>query len=494
MSLKKLLLFGAALFAICSLLVILLGQRYTVKLTEADLQDPLPDDAGSVEVRIDGADPAAEITGFEIKDGALLIGFSPLRRGKTDVGVYYGGKTQFLFRIVTGPLGVLTYDTPFGDSTGDIAVPVSSILFLLAALYHEIGKLRREIKESLYRYSNVMRTGLIVFLCFFILTTARQCFGYRGIVDSASEFLSTVHYFSLIVLPVASLLSVLVALSSISLMRREGRSWRNMLGVILGAALCLLTLLPGALGEYLQWSPNAILDVHNERGAGLYIELLTEGVISMFVTYLECILIGTVIFGIAAARHIPAFDKDYIIILGCMIREDGTLTPLLRSRADRALEFARMQKEKTGRDIFFLPSGGRGADEPLSEAEAIGRYLSQEGVPEDRILPETRSTDTRENMLFSSELIKEHSGGKEVKIAFSTTNYHVFRAGLTADRLGLSAEGIGSPTKRYFWINAFVREFIATMVSERMKHAAVIAAAAAMIIIAVLIKYLSVVL
>ncbi|MBO4322506.1 MAG: hypothetical protein J5919_05850, partial [Clostridia bacterium] len=192
MSFKKLLLFGAALFAICSLLVILLGQRYTVKLTEADLQDPLPADAGSVEVRIDGADPAAEITGFEIKDGALLIGFSPLRRGKTDVGVYYGGKTQFLFRIVTGPLGVLTYDTPFGDSTGDIAVPVSSILFLLAALYHEIGKLRR-----------------------------------------------------------------------------EGRSWRNMLGVILGAALCLLTLLPGALGEYLQWSPNAILDVHNERGAGL---------------------------------------------------------------------------------------------------------------------------------------------------------------------------------------------------------------------------------
>ena len=417
MSLKKLLLFGAALFAICSLLVILLGQRYTVKLTEADLQDPLPDDAGSVEVRIDGADPAAEITGFEIKDGALLIGFSPLRRGKTDVGVYYGGKTQFLFRIVTGPLGVLTYDTPFGDSTGDIAVPVSSILFLLAALYHEIGKLRR-----------------------------------------------------------------------------EGRSWRNMLGVILGAALCLLTLLPGALGEYLQWSPNAILDVHNERGAGLYIEFLTEGVISMFVTYLECILIGTVIFGIAAARHIPAFDKDYIIILGCMIREDGTLTPLLRSRADRALEFARMQKEKTGRDIVFLPSGGRGADEPVPEAEAIGRYLSAAGVPEDRILTETRSTDTRENMLFSSELINEHSAGKDVKVAFSTTNYHVFRAGLTADRLGLSAEGIGSPTKRYFWINAFVREFIATMVSERMKHAAVIAAAAAMIIIAVLIKYLSVVL
>ena len=154
-----------------------------------------------------------------------------------------------------------------------------------------------------------------------------------------------------------------------------------------------------------------------------------------------------------------------------------------------------MQKEKSGRDIVFVPSGGKEIDEPVAEAEAIRRYLLENGVPESSILPETRSTDTRENIIFSSELIREHSNGREdVRTAFSTTNYHVFRTGLTAESLGLRMEGIGSPTKRYFWINAFVREFIATMVSERRKHAAVIAVVTAMILIAVLIKYLAVIL
>ena len=35
---------------------------------------------------------------------------------------------------------------------------------------------------------------------------------------------------------------------------------------------------------------------------------------------------------------------------------------------------------------------------------------------------------------------------------------------------GADAEGTGSRTKAYFWINAFVREFIATLFSEWKKH------------------------
>ena len=236
------------------------------------------------------------------------------------------------------------------------------------------------------------------------------------------------------------------------------------------------------------------MDVHNEQGAGLYIETFTEGVISMFVTYLECILNGTVIFGFKAARHIPAFDKDYILIHGCQLMDDGTLTPLLRSRADRALEFARMQKENTGKDIFFIPSVGQGADEVMSEADAIKNYLLSVGVPEERILTEDKSANTYENIANSMKLIEEHADGKAVQTAFSTTNYHVFRAGLIAEQQGAHFEGIGSPTKRYFWINAFVREFIATLVSERKKHILVITAVTLMIVLAVIIKYLSAVL
>ena len=63
--------------------------------------------------------------------------------------------------------------------------------------------------------------------------------------------------------------------------------------------------------------------------------------------------------GIKASRHIPEFDKDYIIILGCQIKSDGTLTKLLKARVDKAIEFSKKQKEKTGKDIIFIPSGGK---------------------------------------------------------------------------------------------------------------------------------------
>ena len=69
-------------------------------------------------------------------------------------------------------------------------------------------------------------------------------------------------------------------------------------------------------------------------------------------------------------------------------------------------------------------------------------------------------------------LIRQQEGeGADPQIAFSTTNYHVLRAGLYAAKQGIRADGVGSPTKRYFWVNAFVREFIAMMAAEKKRHA-----------------------
>ena len=42
------------------------------------------------------------------------------------------------------------------------------------------------------------------------------------------------------------------------------------------------------------------------------------------------------------------------------------------------------------------------------------------------------------------------SGTKEANIAFSTTNYHVFRAGAIAYDQNVKMEGIGAKTKSYF--------------------------------------------
>ena len=131
-----------------------------------------------------------------------------------------------------------------------------------------------------------------------------------------------------------------------------------------------------------------------------------------------------------------------------------------------------MQKEKTNKDIIFVPSGGKGSDEVMAEAQAMKHYLIEQGIKEENILTECKSENTSENIKYSNIIIKEKI--ENAKIAFSTTNYHVFRAGSIAKKQNIYMEGIGAKTKSYFWINAFIREFIATLFSEKKKHIAVL--------------------
>ena len=266
-----------------------------------------------------------------------------------------------------------------------------------------------------------------------------------------------------------------------------GFNLKNILGIILGTFLCFTTLLPDLMYRMLYSA--TWIDIHNQNGYGWYIYNFIETIIIASITYIECILIGTIIMGIKSAKHIPSFDKDAIIILGCKIKKDGTLTNLLKSRVDRAMDFAKMQKEKINKDIIFVPSGGKGNDEIISEAQAMKNYLLEKGINEDNILIEDQSKNTYENIKFSNNLIKEKI--PNAKIAFSTTNYHVFRAGNIANDQGLNYEGIGAKTKMYFWINAFIREFIATLYNEKKKHFLIILAIVLNVILLILITYIN---
>ena len=186
-----------------------------------------------------------------------------------------------------------------------------------------------------------------------------------------------------------------VAASNLVLMRHEGTRPSNMLGI----AVSLLMVGGAAFGIWMSRAllsfplRNVLLNVY----AGLFV-------------YLECLLTATVIRAAEAGRHEPAYDRDYVLVLGCRIRPDGSLYPLIRGRVDRAIDFVNAQLEATGKRAVLIPSGGQGEDEPMAEGEAMARYMRERGVPEDGILPETRSKTTRENLLFSRRLIEERGG------------------------------------------------------------------------------------
>ena len=118
--------------------------------------------------------------------------------------------------------------------------------------------------------------------------------------------------------------------------------------------------------------------------------------------------------------------------------------------------------------MTFVASGGQGPDEVVSEAESMRNYLIDKGVPESRILIEDRSDRTIENMRFSREAIESATGCDiaQSRVAFATTNYHVFRGYVCAHNTGMDVEGMASPTLAYFWPNAFVREVIGLIVDR----------------------------
>lgn len=148
---------------------------------------------------------------------------------------------------------------------------------------------------------------------------------------------------------------------------------------------------------------------------------------------------------------------DYIIVHGAGLM--GTeLTPLLAGRVDKALEVWRHQ----GQQGKLIVSGGQGADEVISEAEAMKRYLvDRHGVAEDAIIKEDRSTTTMENLSFSKAIMDKLSGEKNYRAAVVTSDYHVFRCAEYAHKLKINADGVGSHTRGWYWPAAFTREFIA---------------------------------
>ena len=429
-----------------------------------------------------------DIVSWENRDKYAEIKLRSVNPGRVFIMIK-GERCQTLLIFHVHKNGVITADRFFGDCTGASAVITAILIYLIALGIYFVIKFRESMKESLYKYDNILYIGLISFDIYLIYSQICALVNKNGINGALMTSVSAAQSIVMFTAPVVFIATILVTVSNIQLIRKEGRTWRNMLGLILGVILGIGSLLPYFIWLWMFYTD--VIDTHYERGFGRFFEMFLENTVSSYVFYLECILLGTIIIAVKAAKHIPAFDKDYIIIHGCQIRKDGTLTKLLQSRADRAIEFAKLQKEATGKDIIFVPSGGKGNDEIISEGEAIKRYLLENGISEDKIIKEDDSTSTEENVKLAMDKMRDNFGSDGYKAAFATTNYHVFRTGMLADKMGLKAEGIGSRTKAYFWINAFVREFIATVVKEKKTHIKVALILLAVNVISVLMLYIS---
>ena len=415
----------------------------------------------------------AHVAGSRVsEDGAELeVHLRADARGETEAhllwdGVEEGGlyESELSMRLYALPFGVLFDSITWNFSGWEIFTACLS-LFLLTASLLCFFAYRREKKRVYFSYRATASLGLAIFFLVASFLRADMLLAFLkgenagtvwsllvGTIVTAQTFMRRTAF-------ILVGFALVTAASNLVLMRHEGARPANMLGIVVSAVI----VGGAAFGIWMSRSMlrfpmrNVLLNVY----AWLFV-------------YLECLLAATMIRAFEAGRHEPAYDRDYVLVLGCRIRPDGSLYPLIRGRVDRAIAFVRAQEKATGKRAILIPSGGQGPDEPMPEGEAMARYMREQGIPEDAILPETRSRTTKENMLFSRRLIEEREGpdgpGGETRAAFSTSSYHVYRGGILAAEDGWDLDGMGSRTKWYFWPNAFLREYLGLLAAGRVQQ------------------------
>lgn len=335
-----------------------------------------------------------------------------------------------------------------GHYTGDKWVMGVARFFLLGTIFILGAALRKQMKKEFYHYATPLLMGFLL-MSGMILVVQSLLPGKSTLENLVAQMPPVL---LIITLPFIAQFELAMFISNVSLLKHEGKTWRNLLGSLIGFALSMAAL---------------VIMLHSDASGSLedlHFHDLLLNFFSGLVLWTECKLAGIILCGVKAAKGQPAMDKDYILILGCKLSRKGGLTPLLRGRVDRALAFARQQAASTGHMPVLIPCGGQGADELRSEASAMREYLLEQGVPEDGILSEDRSVNTWENIRNAQAMMKPNA-----RVAYSTTNYHVFRAGVWASRNGLNAQGMGSRTKWYYWPNAFMREYVA-LIAANLPH------------------------
>lgn len=164
--------------------------------------------------------------------------------------------------------------------------------------------------------------------------------------------------------------------------------------------------------------------------------------------------IGFVFLNKSFAENAKGEKVDAVIVLGASL--NGTKP----SSALGARLFTASLYLKNNPDVIAVVSGGQGSDEVVTEASVMKEYLINSEIPENMILEEDRSKNTVQNFEYSKIILDEYFKGKDYKIAFVTNDFHCFRSGLIAKKVGFDAKGITFKSPKSMFFNYYLREYV----------------------------------
>ena len=176
------------------------------------------------------------------------------------------------------------------------------------------------------------------------------------------------------------------------------------------------------------------------------------------VVILTCL--GLVYFGVVEsfiiknARTDPDDGRDYLIVLGAAVYGDQPSLTLIR-RMEGAMDYLDRHP-----DSVAIVSGGMGPGETITEGQAMYDWMTAHGVDGARILIEDKATSTEENLSYSFDIIRARGQEPAGRVAIVSSAYHLYRAKLFANKLGVpDAAGVAAPWGYFFvMLNYFIRE------------------------------------
>lgn len=172
-------------------------------------------------------------------------------------------------------------------------------------------------------------------------------------------------------------------------------------------------------------------------------------------------LVWLISFGVLVTAFINAAvsqtdeDVQCVFVLGAGIKGE-TPTLVLQERLNFAIDYMNNHPSS-----IAIVSGGKGFGESITEAEAMNRYMVDRGIGQNRILKEEKATSTYENMLFSKKVFEDNRAELLSKVMIITSDFHMLRSKMLAERVGLQAAGISASTPWYIYPNVLLREYLA---------------------------------
>lgn len=131
-------------------------------------------------------------------------------------------------------------------------------------------------------------------------------------------------------------------------------------------------------------------------------------------------------------------EVDCILVLGCLVKQDGVPSDMLADRLTRGVELYEM-----GAAPKLLMSGDHHTV-PYNEVQAMKDFATEHGIASEDVFMDHAGLNTYDSLWRAKEVF-----GVD-KVIIVSQEYHLHRALHIADRLGIDAYGVSADYHTYF--------------------------------------------